>query len=370
MYHAKTQLDHLLTPDLYRDEGRYDLEVERLFKPAWHAVATRRQLAKPGDYLTFELLGEPVILRNFDGTIRAFQNVCAHRHSRIVGRPCGNAPTLKCQYHGWEYNQDGGTGKIPEARCFRPWDRDNARLVRFPCETRGDIVFVSVDPDAGPLGEFLGEYDALMAERFSPPWRPCWHYETEYRANWKVPIENTLEGYHIECVHPKSFGTHPPEGAVEHRLGDGHSTLDTPVFNDWSKVMMGLLVRRLGGRPEGRYVHTLIHPHLVFIRMDVSTSLQLVVPTSPTTCRHSVIVYSRGADRWGPTKWLADRFLRAGTRLVTRMLVNEDLGVFEEIQRGLDASRQKGVFGAMEERLYHFQKWVIEQSDGAPAAAV
>ena len=66
-----------------------------------------RDLARPGDFLTFDLLETPILLRNFDGELRAFLNVCPHRHSRLTDKPRGNAEKLRCQYHGWEFNADG-----------------------------------------------------------------------------------------------------------------------------------------------------------------------------------------------------------------------------------------------------------------------
>src|SRR5918995_701064 len=85
--------------------------------------SARSELANPGDFLTFDLLETPILLRNFDGELRALLNVCPHRHSKLTEKPRGNTEKLRCQYHGWEYNAEGGTGKIPDAKAFRPWDR-------------------------------------------------------------------------------------------------------------------------------------------------------------------------------------------------------------------------------------------------------
>ena len=90
-------------------EGISHEELENLFLPAWHPVATVGDLAKPGSFLTFDLLETPILIRNFDGELRAFLNVCPHRHSKLTEKPCGNTERLRCQYHGWEFNQDGHT---------------------------------------------------------------------------------------------------------------------------------------------------------------------------------------------------------------------------------------------------------------------
>ena len=120
MWTNETHLQHLLRPDQYTSEEQYRAELRYLFQPAWHPLATVGDLAKPGDFLTLDLLETPILIRNFDGQLRAFLNVCPHRHSQLTDRPRGNAATLKCQYHGWEYTRDGRTGKIPDAKAFRP----------------------------------------------------------------------------------------------------------------------------------------------------------------------------------------------------------------------------------------------------------
>src|SRR5439155_10176060 len=138
---------------------------------------------------------------------RAYLNVCAHRHSRLRSEPAGHDPHFRCQYHGWEYRPDGRTAKIPDAGCFRPWDRENACLRTFRTATCGGLVFVSLSDDSPPLDEFLGPFHDTCRAWFAPPYGLKWTWQTDYRANWKIPIENSLESYHVPCLHAKTFGT-------------------------------------------------------------------------------------------------------------------------------------------------------------------
>ena len=119
MFTHQHHLRHLLRPEHYTSEEQYCAELRHLFHPAWHPLAVKADLAKPGDFLTFDLLETPILIRNFDGELRAFLNVCPHRHSKLTEKPRGNAERLRCQYHGWEYNADGHTGKIPDAKAAR-----------------------------------------------------------------------------------------------------------------------------------------------------------------------------------------------------------------------------------------------------------
>src|SRR5262245_62483974 len=113
MFVNQHHLRHLLRPDQYVSEEQYRAELRHLFQPAWHPLATVRDLAKPGDFLTFNLFETPLLLRNCDGELCAFLNVCPHRHSLLSNKPKGHSEAFRCQYHGWEFDKDGHTGKIP-----------------------------------------------------------------------------------------------------------------------------------------------------------------------------------------------------------------------------------------------------------------
>src|ERR1700722_9739611 len=156
MFIHQNQLRHILRPDQYYSEAQHRTEQRQLFQTAWHPVASIHDLAKPGDFLTCDVLDTPLLLRNFQGELRAFLNVCPHRHSRLTDLPKGNNEHLRCQYHGWEFNKDGKTGQIPEARAFRPWDRENSCLRQFRLETCGELVFVCLSDSAPSLREWLG----------------------------------------------------------------------------------------------------------------------------------------------------------------------------------------------------------------------
>lgn len=358
MYVHQSQLEHLLRPADYTGEQEYRRELERLLLPAWHAVAATAELARDGDFLTFELLGKPVILRNFNGEIRAFVNICAHRHCLLTSAPKGNAPTLRCQYHGWEYNQEGYTGKIPDARCFRPFDRETAHLHRLHCEKRAGLLFVSLADDPPPLADYLGPFASWCDESYTEPFRFIWRWDAEYPANWKVPLENSLEGYHVPCLHRKTFGDHPPEEDTEHILDERFSTLHAQEPRGIARTIQNWLVRRLGRKPRNIYTHSLLHPNLIFIGMDIMRAVQVFVPTSPTTCRHLILLYALRGSRRGPFSYLVYRLLRSILRSVVKQIALEDRSIFPSQQQGLSASQHPGVIGTLEERVYVFQDFV------------
>src|SRR5262249_17105260 len=210
MFINEHRLEHLLTPKQYFAPEQHKLELEKLFLPSWHLLASKADLPKNGDFLTAELFGQPIILRNFDGEYRAFINVCAHRHCLLTHVARGNNQRFVCQYHGWEYNKEGRTGRIPDARCFRPWDRENAQLKTIRTEVCGDLIFVSLDKEGLSLADHLGPYYSRFTHAFASPYRHAWTWDAACPANWKIFIENSLESYHVPSVHSKSFGRLPP----------------------------------------------------------------------------------------------------------------------------------------------------------------
>ena len=107
MFVHQERLEYVLQPADYAAPGILDREIDRLFLPAWHPVALSGDLAADGDFITFDLLGRPLLLRRHEGQLHAYLNVCSHRHCMLTELPRGHSPKLACQYHGWEYRPCG-----------------------------------------------------------------------------------------------------------------------------------------------------------------------------------------------------------------------------------------------------------------------
>jgi phenylpropionate dioxygenase-like ring-hydroxylating dioxygenase large terminal subunit len=361
MFINQTQLTHLLRPDQYFSEEQHRAELSALFRPAWHVIGTTHDLPKPGDFRTLELCEQPVLVRNMDGEIRAFLNVCPHRHCRITSRARGSMPQLRCQYHGWEFTKDGRTGRIPEAGAFRPFDRENACLRSFRVARCGELLFVGLAADGPSLQEFLSPLYADWATSFGGDFRFAGYWEEDFPCNWKVVLENSLESYHIPCIHQKTFGDYPPESSCAHVLDERYTTFRTRLEDHWVNRRQSWIVRRLGGEVTNYYEHQNIHPHLTYAGLDVNRMAFAVYPTSPTTCRYCVWIFTLRGRRRGPFAWLLARILQGIVRHVATQVLREDGGIYPAVQQGLQASPHRGVIGTREERVYVFQKYVIDR---------
>lgn len=363
MFTNQHHLKHLLRPEHYTSEEHYKAELRHLFHPAWHPLAVKSQLARPGDFLTFDLLETPIIIRNFDGELRAFLNVCPHRHSRLTDRPCGNTEKLRCQYHGWEFNKDGGTGKIPDAKVFRPWDRDNSCLKRFRVDTCGDLVFVNFNEIGPSLREWLAPvWDDWQG--YGGAYRHAATWEKDFPCNWKVVLENSLESYHIPEVHPHTFGKFPPEERAWHELTDRMTSFKTLPPNDMAARLEGWMVRRLGAPVTKEYWHRVLHPHATGSSLDSFRMMQCVFPTGPTSCRYRCIYFTLRGHRKGPLAWAVYRSLKAVALVIAKKVFAEDGSIYAGVQRGMEISPHAGVIGTREERIYYFQKYVLDNTRG------
>jgi choline monooxygenase len=151
-----------------------------------------------------EIAGEPVVVtRAKDGGLHAFSNVCRHRGA-VIAEGCGQANVLRCPYHAWTYALDGRLLGQPEFEGVEDWDRAAVRLPRFQVATWGPFVFVNQDPEAPPLAEVLGAIPRETGESGCPIDHLHFSYRRDYeiQCNWKVYIDNYLEGYHLPAAHP------------------------------------------------------------------------------------------------------------------------------------------------------------------------
>lgn len=182
-------------------------EKEKIFWHTWQPVGHAAKVATPGSYLAADVMGEPcAVVRGNDNVLRAFSNVCRHRASTILeGEGC--AKTLRCPYHNWTYSLEGQLLAAPEFEGVEDWNRQDERLPPMRVEEWGPYVFVNVDSGAPELKDVLGDIPRQVAEMGCPVNQLHFSYRRDYliRCNWKVYIDNYLEGYHLPAAHPSLF---------------------------------------------------------------------------------------------------------------------------------------------------------------------
>ena len=194
-----------LPSSYYADPHVLTLENERVFARTWQLVGHTSQLSEAGSFFTASIAGEPlVIVRTKEMTIRALSNVCRHR-AGPVATGSGKRPVFQCGYHGWTYSLDGQLLGTPEFDGVENFEKANCRLPEFRVETWSELIFVNLDDSAPPLLEFLGDIVSRVGNRDFSRFRHAHRKDWELDCNWKVYVDNYLEGYHIPIVHPSLF---------------------------------------------------------------------------------------------------------------------------------------------------------------------
>ena len=189
----------------YTDPLLLSAETERIFARTWQLVGHVGQVREEGSYFTAVVGKEPIIVvRGSDGELAALSNVCRHR-AGPVARAVGRCRAFQCGYHGWTYALDGRLVGTPELDGIEQFDRAAFSLPRFRVATWLDLVFVNLDPVAPSLEEYLGDLTTRFDTRRFASAGLAHRKEWEIGCNWKVYVDNYLEGYHIPIVHPSLF---------------------------------------------------------------------------------------------------------------------------------------------------------------------
>ena len=187
----------------YSDPDVLRAEQARIFERVWLYVAQAGELERPGSYVARAAGNIPVaVVRDEDGVVRAFLNVCRHRGHEVVSGS-GTRRTLQCPYHAWTYGLDGRLRAAPRSEREPGFDPEGISLVPLHLETWGPCIFVSASPDA-PLADVLGDVPQALADGGIDVRSLVFDRRVEYQleANWKVVMENYLECYHCPVAHP------------------------------------------------------------------------------------------------------------------------------------------------------------------------
>lgn len=192
-----------MEPSVYLNPAVFCAEQETVLANTWQFACHSSEVESAGDYVTFEIAGESLMtVRDSDGSIRTFFNVCMHRgHQLLTGQ--GSRKLIVCPYHAWSYRLDGSLKKAPHADGREGFDASEICLTEVRTEDFLGFVFVNLDREAIPMDEEYPGIREALAE-FLPSigrMRPLARMEFVAESNWKVAVENYNECYHCRNVH-------------------------------------------------------------------------------------------------------------------------------------------------------------------------
>jgi p-cumate 2,3-dioxygenase alpha subunit len=193
----------------YVDQTVFEKERALVFDRSWLYLGHGSELAKAGDYLTRMVAGRQLIFcRDREGEHRAFLNTCPHRGATVCREPRGNTKSFQCLYHGWIFGTDGKNKNLPGVESYPSDFVESGRANLQPVarlDSYRDFFFVSFDPDIVSLDTYLGAtkpyLDAVCDQSAAGMEVVSGTQEYSIRANWKLLVENSYDGYHASNTH-------------------------------------------------------------------------------------------------------------------------------------------------------------------------
>jgi choline monooxygenase len=304
-----------LPPAYYLGADMLAQDRRSVLARGWQLAAHASDLAGSGDHVVTAVADVPVLLvRGDDGVLRAFANVCRHRAGPIALGSGRGARMLHCRYHGWIYGLDGCLKRAPEMQDAAGFDPGGIRLPLLGVAEWLGLVFVSLAPDSVPFSEVVDG----IAERITPadfaPMRHAHSRHYDVACNWKVYVDNYVEGYHLPYVHPGLTQ------ALDYRsyhteTARWHSLQHSPVAPDGAAY------------GEGHAWYYYLYPNTMLNVMPGRLQANRVLPLAPDRCRVEFHYYYL-PDREAEARIAADLAF-------TDRVQQEDGAICEQVQRGL-----------------------------------
>jgi phenylpropionate dioxygenase-like ring-hydroxylating dioxygenase large terminal subunit len=356
---------------IYSSDEFFALERAAIFMRTWQLAGHTSEIPQPGDYLRFDLLAESaIVVRGEDGEIRAFHNVCRHRAFRLLDSAAGRCDRLmRCRYHGFAYGLDGSLKAVPAEESFEGLDRACFGLNPVSLEIWKGFVFVRFDGDGPSVAEQLAAIEDQLAPYRLEELVPYGESATApIGANWKVAVDNNIEGYHIPVAHPALQRLYGHRYSYEvYPLGVSHAggPLRTAAESSWSERHYLSLLPPVAHLPEERrryWCYYSMFPNLAFdVYPDMIDFFQ-ILPVAP----------GRSISRWRAYA-LPDerREMRAARWLNMRIntwTTAEDKHLVEGVHAGLGSrGYQTGLLSRKEVRVKQFHDMI---RDAIPVAAL
>jgi len=345
---------------VYTSEAFCAQEVDAIFRREWVCVGRGDGLVEPGDYLTYELAGQPImVLRDSDGALRAQSNVCLHRMSTLLEGE-GRTRAITCPYHGWTYNLDGTLRGAPAMMHNDSFCKKGMQLPQVRVEEWLGWIMVTLDPDAEPLAGRLAEVENLVGDFGMEDYRQTFREEHYWNTNWKVLAENFMESYHLPVCHGATIGGFTKLEEMEcppsHPDFNYHWILKDPTF---AISCAHPTNTRLAGEERRRTTYLLtFYPSLL---ITLTPGYFWYLSLHPQGPDHVRIVYGGGLS----PDFAADPEAQKHFDTVKTMLdaVNEeDRGCTERVFRGLSSGlSDPGPLSHLERPNYDFARWISER---------
>ena len=365
----------------------YERERDMIFKKVWLHVGRVEEIPNAGDYFIKEIEmcnASVILIRDKEGSVRAFHNVCRHRSNKVLWDDQGNCRAMTCKFHGWAYKLDGSLADVPDEDRFFDFKKEDHGLIPVAVDVWAGFIFINLDPKPKEtLKEYLGEVAEAITDFPYEELSTCNAYKADLNCNWKVELDAQMEGYHAPFLHglsaAKAFADEDGSGfhCLDYKLWERHRKFVSPyVSHDPSPVEAlaakygsSAWIADASNRPD--CLNTDKHERWGFDVYSIFPNFQLVMfdgmvltynywPTAVDKCTYEARFYVPPAQNVG--ELFAQEFNKCG---VLRDVQMEDLVTVELTQKALE-SRVINEFNLSDEEIMvrHSYKVVEDYVNG------
>lgn len=356
-YHPDPASSCSLNAEAYTEQIWFDKDIQKIIKQTWQWVCHVEKTRQPGSYISVEIAGQPIaVVRDKNGELRAFYNVCKHRAHRLLEGE-GKTSLIVCPYHAWAYQLDGKLQGAPHTQNLKQFNKDEICLDQIQVEEFCGFVFVNLDPNAQSLASQSGDLKREVLHWAPDVEKLTFGHRLSYdiKSNWKNVVDNFLECYHCPVAHK-----------------DFCDLVDMDTYQVTTHGMYSSHMADAGNSANSAYNVS-----------DATVKTHAVWWLWPTTClmrypgRSSMIVLNiipTGVDR---TLETYDFYLESpepnameldAIRYLDEVLQVEDIGLVESVQKGMSTPAfQQGRIvhdpdgsGKSEHALHHFHGLVLD----------
>jgi glycine betaine catabolism A len=337
----------------------YELEKERIFYRSWFCVGRAGEIANPRDFIARKVGDEHVvILRDENGELRAYYNVCSHRGHRVCVGESGSLKggVMVCGYHAWTYGMDGklaGTPRMADTQGFR---REAYRLKPLHVHVWEGFLFISMADEPEAFVPNLGGIADRVPYYAMPKLAAGRRQVYDVKANWKLIVENFTECFHCPTVHPELCVIVPGfrSGVIQQENPGGAVMIGNSMTMDASTKRP--LISTLEEQDTGRFRSTTVYPNLLLVMTPDHVESWTLWPTGPKT--------TRLAFEWlfEPEVIARADFDMADVAAFMDMVNRQDFDVCERVQEGMQSRAfTNGVYSSGEHLPHKFNQWVLSR---------
>ncbi|MBI1803046.1 MAG: aromatic ring-hydroxylating dioxygenase subunit alpha [Ignavibacteriae bacterium] len=343
----------------YTDPRMHEIDFEWIFARTWQAVGHVSRAQNPGEYITATVGGNPIIVvRGKENELRAFFNVCRHRGGPLAIDEHGTCNALQCKYHGWTYLLDGSLRGVPKWDRVDLFDKKDYGLVPVAVDRWEGLLFVHLN-SAARIPVLQSTMEGIV-DRIAPHSLATKKFSRrvfyDVNCNWKVYVDNYLEGYHLPHVHPELCNLLDYQQYVT-ETHERYSLQYSP-FTGKNNVY---------GSREGAAFYYFLFPNFMLNILPGRLQTNIVLPLSHNRCRIIFDYYYDDIASPGALRLIENDIAYSDK------IQQEDMEICGHVQHGIESvAYDKGRFSVeMEQGVYHFQcmlkkayRQIVEQTHG------